>query len=78
MKRSSAPVKGREKPGGIRAADLPDYCDYTCAHASFAAPDAVGACRREQAVWCAIMGEYVAKNGPCLAKRNPVEKKARL
>jgi len=51
---------------GIRA-DLPEYCDFDCRHASFSPPDASGACRRDQAVWCALVSRYNNKNARCLA-----------
>jgi hypothetical protein len=49
------------------AADLPEFCDFDCPHASFSPPDASGACRRDQAVWCALIGRYNNKNARCLA-----------
>lgn len=47
------------------AEDLPLYCDYTCPKADFPPADAVGACRREQAVWCSILEEFNTKNSRC-------------
>ncbi len=49
--------------------DLPQYCDFTCAFASFAPADAVGACRREQAVYCTILREFNNKNARCAARK---------
>ena len=48
------------------AADLPEFCDFDCPHASFSPPDASGACRRDQAVWCVLVGRYNNKNARCL------------
>ena len=49
-------------------ADIPEYCDFDCRHASFSPPDASGACRRDQAVWCALVSRYNNKNARCLAR----------
>jgi hypothetical protein len=46
--------------------DLPLYCDFSCPNAEFPPADAVGACRREQAVWCGMVKRYGVKNGKCL------------
>ncbi len=57
---------------------LPAFCDYHCPYAAFAGPDAVGACRRELAVYCTIAGAYVTKNSPCVVSpRRAARKKAR-
>jgi len=48
---------------------LPVYCDFSCAHASIASPDAVGACRREQAVYCTVLDTYNVKNSLCLVRK---------
>lgn len=45
---------------------LPAFCDFDCRHASFAAPEATGACRREQAVYCMLFSQYNNKNALCL------------
>ncbi len=49
--------------------NLPKYCDFTCKFASFAPEDAVGACRREQAVYCTLLKEFNNKNAPCAARK---------
>lgn len=49
--------------------ELPLFCDYHCPHAFFSPPDAVGACRREQGVYCRILESHTAKNSPCVARR---------
>ncbi|MAT39689.1 MAG: hypothetical protein CL946_08815 [Ectothiorhodospiraceae bacterium] len=43
----------------------PMYCDYSCEHAEFPEPDAVGACRRDQGVWCKEAKKYNTKNKKC-------------
>ena len=50
---------------------LPVYCDFTCTYASFASPDAVGACRREQAVYCLVLDTFNMKHSLCLTRRQP-------
>lgn len=50
-----------------KASGLPEYCDFDCPHASFTPADASGACRRDQAVWCVLLGRYNNKNARCLA-----------
>ena len=47
---------------------LPKFCDYSCKFASFAPEDAVGACRREQAVYCRLLKEFNNKNAACAAR----------
>jgi hypothetical protein len=44
---------------------LPLFCDFTCPHGMFAAHDAVGACRRDQAVYCRLLRSYVNKHSRC-------------
>jgi hypothetical protein len=46
-------------------ASLPLYCDYSCSYAKFAQPDAVGACRRDLAVYCKKFKRYNNKNSRC-------------
>lgn len=52
---------------GTRTADLPEFCDYECPHAAFSSPDASGACRRDQAIWCELSTRFNNKNARCLA-----------
>ncbi|MDH3251286.1 MAG: hypothetical protein OEM41_00765 [Ignavibacteria bacterium] len=52
-----------------KAKELPMFCDYHCPHAAFPPLDAVGACRREQAVWCGLFSAYNNKNASCLGRR---------
>ena len=44
---------------------LPLYCDFSCPKSDFPPTDAVGACRREQAVWCNVLNAYNNKNARC-------------
>lgn len=64
-------MKAKKKIDGKKAepSDLPKFCDYTCKFASFAPNDAVGACRREQAVYCNHLETYNNKNAPCAARK---------
>jgi hypothetical protein len=48
---------------------LPMFCDFTCKYAEFAEKDSVGACRREQAVFCSLEKKYNNKNAKCLLKK---------
>lgn len=45
---------------------LPQFCDFNCPHAEFPLPDAVGACRKEQAVHCVLFKKYNNKNARCI------------
>lgn len=47
---------------------LPMFCDYTCKFAEFSDPNAIGACRKELAVWCSLLKKNNNKNNKCLAK----------
>ena len=44
----------------------PGFCDYDCSFAAFTPPEASGACRREQAVWCTFLKRHNNKNAKCL------------
>jgi hypothetical protein len=50
--------------------DAPMYCDYSCKYASFGKKDVAGACRRELAVYCAILKKYNNKNNKCLVVKS--------
>lgn len=63
-KRAAARVAGETDP-----AALPLFCDYSCPRAAFPPESAVGACRREQAVWCTALGRFNNKNNRCLVRR---------
>ena len=47
---------------------LPVFCDYSCKYAEFSDPNAIGACRKELAVWCKLLKKYNNKNNSCIAK----------
>lgn len=49
---------------------LPLYCDFACEHSAFAPEDSTGACRREQAVYCKLVGKFNNKNAKCLVSNN--------
>jgi hypothetical protein len=70
---ADAGARSKSGPSGARerqraTADLPEFCDFDCRHASFSPPDASGACRRDQAIWCALVSRYNNKNARCLAR----------
>ena len=50
--------------------NLPDYCDFSCQHADFASVDSIGACRREQAVYCKLVKKLNTKNAKCFLKKS--------
>jgi len=52
-----------------KESDFPQYCDYFCKHAAFCDPNAIGACRKELAVWCGFFKRYNNKNNKCLGIR---------
>jgi len=60
-----------KKEKGMGKARLTAYCDFQCLHAEFPSRDAVGACRREQAVYCALFGRFNKKNGACIGHSFP-------
>ncbi|MGA9119047.1 MAG: hypothetical protein WB699_06740 [Bacteroidota bacterium] len=62
-------IKARRKRNPHPEADLPLFCDYTCPHAAFAPADAVGACRKELAVYCSLLEKFNNKNTRCLARK---------
>ncbi len=66
MPRKPFRLKTREA-GTKPAPSFPLFCDYRCGHAAFAPADAVGACRREQAVYCTLLKTYNNKNARCIA-----------
>jgi len=48
---------------------LPMFCDFSCPHAGFAQPDAVGACRKDIAVYCSLYKKHNNKNSNCLGRK---------
>jgi hypothetical protein len=57
-----------ERPDPRPPEALPEFCDYSCRHAEFAPPEVSGACRREQAVYCLLAGEWNGKHARCLVR----------
>ena len=57
---------GREQDGSASEQEFPLYCDYSCPHADFSDPCAVGACRRDIGVWCGKAGRFHNKHARCL------------
>jgi hypothetical protein len=47
---------------------IPVYCDFSCEHAAFSDPCAVGACRRDVGVWCNATRRYNNKHARCLLR----------
>jgi hypothetical protein len=47
---------------------LPQLCDFDCTHASFPPGDIVGACRKEQAVYCTLLKKFNNRHNKCLAR----------
>ena len=58
----------RKKISNTEKKSLPMFCDYTCKFAEFSDPNAIGACRKELAVWCSLLKKYNNKNNKCIAK----------
>lgn len=50
------------------SAGIPLYCDFSCEHAAFSDPCAVGACRRDVGVWCNAARRYHTKHARCLLR----------
>jgi len=49
----------------VKEFDYPLFCDYSCKHAAFSDPAAIGACRKELGVWCKFFKRYNNKNNKC-------------
>jgi len=49
--------------------DFPLFCDYSCKHAAFSDPSAIGACRKELGVWCKYFKRYNNKHNKCFGFR---------
>ena len=71
MKRKASTKRSASKPRvpSVPDADLPLYCDFTCTFASFPPPDASGACRREEAVYCRLLREFNRKHAGCMVRK---------
>ena len=52
-----------------KKSDLPQFCDFSCTHAKFAQPDAIGACRRDIAVYCTLYKKHNNKNSSCIGRK---------
>jgi hypothetical protein len=61
--------KSPQKKCPPKQQNLPVYCDFNCAYSSFASPEAVGACRRDQAVYCTLLDTYNMKHSMCLVRK---------
>jgi len=68
MTKTTAHLK-KKKEGEPELSSLPLFCDYSCRYAAFPPVSAVGACRREQAVFCSILKTYRRKNDRCAARK---------
>lgn len=76
LNQSEAPKATSSQNAGVTNSKI-TFCDLKCEHASF--PDEEGvdgarSCRTFSALWCDLLGEYVAKNSPCsvqFGKRRP-------
>lgn len=51
-----------------KTSTIPLYCDFSCQHAAFSDPCAVGACRRDIGVWCKAARRYNNKHARCLLR----------
>jgi hypothetical protein len=49
---------------------FPSFCDYGCRYAKFTSPDAIGACRRDLAVYCTRFKKHNNKNARCFGSKN--------
>ncbi|OGU54542.1 MAG: hypothetical protein A2V66_02710 [Ignavibacteria bacterium RBG_13_36_8] len=58
----------KKTPNKIHNEKFPQYCDFSCKYADFSAPEVVGACRKESAVWCKFFKKYNNKNNKCLKR----------
>ncbi|MCF8240717.1 MAG: hypothetical protein K9J16_04965 [Melioribacteraceae bacterium] len=48
---------------------FPVFCDYSCQFADFTDPDAIGACRKDLAVWCDYFKRYNNKHNKCFGAK---------
>ncbi len=64
-----ASVRARGVRTGGKSEAYPEFCDFDCRHAAFAPPDAVGACRKEQGIYCLRFKTFNNKNSRCLGRR---------
>jgi len=57
--------KKKNRKGKI---NFPQFCDYSCKYSAFTDPEAIGACRKDLAVWCKHFKRYNNKNNKCFGK----------
>jgi len=60
----------KEKPTASSMDALPLFCDFSCLYAKFAQPDAIGACRRDLAVYCNKFKKHNNKNSHCIGRKS--------
>ncbi len=63
------PRQKRISPARSAVPAFPLFCDFSCPHAGFAPTQAVGACRREQAVFCTLFRSLNNKHSLCLERK---------
>jgi hypothetical protein len=61
--------KKNRKTAASPALAFPAFCDFSCPHADFAPTQSVGACRREQAIYCTYYRKLNNKHSLCLARK---------
>ena len=61
-------MKKKDKAEGTKYL-FPVYCDFSCPHAGFSSPDAVGACRKDVAVFCKKAKKFNKKNSNCIFRK---------
>ena len=66
--RALSRLPARRKSSTPPSSKFPEFCDFSCTYAGFSPPGVAGACRREEAVYCAYLGEYNRKHARCIAR----------
>ncbi len=66
MPKKNSPATRRTENISKKEEEFPLYCDYSCPHADFSDPCAVGACRRDVGVWCGKARRFHNKHARCL------------
>lgn len=59
----------KKKSAKTKIEAFPMFCDYSCKHADFADPEAIGACRKDLAVWCKYFKRYNNKHNSCFENK---------
>lgn len=67
---SARMAQRKENTRDTRSENYPLYCDYSCPHADFSDPCAVGACRRDVGVWCRKAERLHNKHARCLFRES--------